>query len=326
MFSRKVAQACLLNWRQAPTANYISGFSGVSVISKSCQKILLPEIAISSATFLPIRYKTSKKDMMQKSTKNSKKEQNLESVVILVDKKKKYVCETCKKHFPSPSALQTHIDCVHLKIKKFKCPECEKPFGTQNNLNTHIKIVHEGRKDHICKDCGEAFGQKSGLDRHIKNVHEGQKDNLDSHIATNNENLNKPLQCETDTPVAIVHEKDKIFKCHYKDCDKFYKSKYGLTNHINSYHLKLKPHKCAHCGNTYAYKNNLINHIKSKHSKPKEEICNQCCFAFISTSELGSHIRCFHKDEKKYSCHFCKLSSCEKCLLAKSVSIFEWIP
>ena len=82
--------------------------------------------------------------------------------------KRKHECPECKKSFQTPSKLQTHIDCVHLKLKKFKCPECEKHFGQKNNLKAHIKTVHEGRKDFVCNKCGKAFSLKYDLNNHIK--------------------------------------------------------------------------------------------------------------------------------------------------------------
>lgn len=59
-------------------------------------------------------------------------------------KNKMHQCEICKKWFPRPSGLATHMN-SHSGAKPFKCPvsDCDKSFTVRSNAKRHLKI-HRG--------------------------------------------------------------------------------------------------------------------------------------------------------------------------------------
>ena len=107
-----------------------------------------------------------------KITEIEEKSENAENLV-LVTKKKKFPCdfENCTKSFDKRSALQKHIDSVHLGLKPYKCDICDKAFGRKGTLKTHVKTVHNNEKPFKCDKCGECFGLKQTLERHLASKH-----------------------------------------------------------------------------------------------------------------------------------------------------------
>ncbi|KAI0251075.1 hypothetical protein BJV78DRAFT_1097793, partial [Lactifluus subvellereus] len=55
-------------------------------------------------------------------------------------KPKMHQCQTCKKWFPRPSGLATHMN-VHSGAKPFTCPvqSCNKKFAVRSNAKRHLR-------------------------------------------------------------------------------------------------------------------------------------------------------------------------------------------
>ena len=60
--------------------------------------------------------------------------------------KHKYHCEHCKKSFPHPSNLRTHVDIVHLGIKNHVCDTCGKAYVTERELIYHMDTTSKCNK------------------------------------------------------------------------------------------------------------------------------------------------------------------------------------
>jgi len=106
-------------------------------------------------------------------------------------------------------------------------PECAgKFFPGLSHLNRHIKAVHTKIK-FVCPrpGCGREFPYKENVIRHIQRVH----DSIRPH------------------------------KCPH--CEKTFKSKYNLADHIRT-HTGEKPFECEYCGNTFAQNGSLVGHRK----------------------------------------------------------------
>ncbi|KAF2744226.1 hypothetical protein M011DRAFT_461024 [Sporormia fimetaria CBS 119925] len=59
-----------------------------------------------------------------------------------------------------------------------------------------------------------------------------------------------------------THDPDRVkaFQCTYTGCNKPFGRKTDLDRHINSVHLKAKPHRCGRCKATFARKDTLRRH------------------------------------------------------------------
>lgn len=114
-----------------------------------------------------------------------------------------FKCNVCERYFPCRSALEGHMNRVHLKLdfRTHMCSVCGKTFTSKRYLTfhelshtgtktlkctydgcdrffafpesraDHIKHVHKGEKRFICKICNEGFGGIIGFKKHKLNVH-----------------------------------------------------------------------------------------------------------------------------------------------------------
>ena len=73
----------------------------------------------------------------------------------------------------SKSAIQLHVDSVHLKIKKHFCHLCEYKSCDSNSLNIHLRGVHNYGGKYQCSfpECKTKCVTKAALQNHVNNKH-----------------------------------------------------------------------------------------------------------------------------------------------------------
>jgi len=79
----------------------------------------------------------------------------------------------------------------------------------------------------------------------------------------------KELSCKLTLArhMKIHREDDGIWEpC--MECDKQYRTKRALNDHIAIVHRGQKNYACNECGKAFGRQNNLIDHVKRKHSTP----------------------------------------------------------
>jgi len=81
--------------------------------------------------------------------------------------------EGCDIKRLSKSAIQLHVDSVHLKIKKHFCHLCEYKSCDSNSLNIHLRGVHNFGGKYECSfpDCKTKCVTKAALQNHVNNKH-----------------------------------------------------------------------------------------------------------------------------------------------------------
>ena len=57
--------------------------------------------------------------------------------------------------------LKVHIASVHERKKSYVCESCKTSFSTKDHLKRHIASVHERKKPHRCESCKTNFSQKT---------------------------------------------------------------------------------------------------------------------------------------------------------------------
>ncbi|CAH8487414.1 unnamed protein product [Schistosoma turkestanicum] len=82
---------------------------------------------------------------------------------------KSFICNQCRKPFPSLSLLCEHTFAVH---KAFRCTICGAQFTQRSNLQRH-SLRHVGFKPFVCKICDKSYYRKDHLVRHIELTHPG---------------------------------------------------------------------------------------------------------------------------------------------------------
>ena len=143
---------------------------------------------------------------------------------------KKFQCEICGKKFRWRGYLIQHFQ-THTDEKPFKCQFCERRFRRVRDRILH-EFVHSDIKKYNCDQCSASFKYSQSLKAH-----------------------------------KISHEKPK-FWCNA--CDKYYKNKNTLRNHIALVHSDIRKHKCDQCEASFKYSQSLKAH-KISHSKEKPE-------------------------------------------------------
>lgn len=99
---------------------------------------------------------------------------------------------------------------------------------------------------------------------------------------------------------------EDYLKCNY--CEKSFKEKRHLKNHIELVHEKSKRTQCNQCGFYSTCSGSLNKHIKAVHLKIKNYKCNECDQSFCTNQQLKRHERS-HRGEKPFKC---LNSSCNK--------------
>ncbi|KAL0803305.1 hypothetical protein ABMA28_017215 [Loxostege sticticalis] len=108
----------------------------------------------------------------------------------ICDDDKRFTCDECGSKFLTKTALQEHIDFVHLKNIKHECAKCPKVFKNGSALRRHENFVHKKLRpprNKICDHCGRGFTTLSILQSHIR-THTGER----------------PLQCPN-CPASFAH-------------------------------------------------------------------------------------------------------------------------
>ena len=112
--------------------------------------------------------------------------------------------------------------------KREQCSECDRAFRSGHDLQNHRRQFHNEEKLK-CETCEAEFGYLNSLRRHKLNC---------GNIGRNH----KCVQCE-----------------------KKYKSKETLQNHIFAKHAESK-HICQFCGKQFHLKCSLTRHVKNVHN------------------------------------------------------------
>lgn len=120
--------------------------------------------------------------------------------------KKAFKCSVCKKVTATKGNMVSHIRSIHEKTK-FSCPICSKLFRHDQYLITHVDTVHNKIKRFSCDLCFYTTFWKHAITSHLMHTH-----------------IN-----------PTINSKPYYFKCEFRSCLKFFKTKYSLERHQRSH-------------------------------------------------------------------------------------------
>lgn len=166
-----------------------------------------------------------------------------------------YACNLCKKMFSLETALQTHIENVHMKNElQLFCSECGEVKSSEKELASHMtqhkaaKTKSEKRFD--CGICGKTCPSRAMMIMHER-----------------------------------VHTDERPFECQL--CTAKFKTKTHLRTHQLT-HTREKKFGCSVCMKFFALKGNLVVHLRT-HTGERPYVCNLCGDAFIDSKYLKKH-------------------------------------
>ncbi|XP_063825316.1 myoneurin-like [Ostrinia nubilalis] len=141
-----------------------------------------------------------------------------------------YVCETCGMELKTQTRLRRHW-LTHSAELAFSCTRCPFRSRTKFELNQHLRHGHTAARPKTCPYCPAAFRSASNLASHKK-----------MHF-----------------PPAF----------HCRVCQRGFKFKQALQNHVATQHSNAKPFSCATCGETFSIRKMMRRHELKVHNRPK---------------------------------------------------------
>jgi len=127
--------------------------------------------------------------------------------------------------FTTIAELQEHDREYHAPV----CEICGKGFKDRQGLKAHLQTVHTDpadQKQYLCPHCNKTFNKKSNCKAHIEQVHE----KLDKFV------------CSSDAMHGSKHQ-DLMAWSGENACEKRFRTKSSLEQHIRTHHLGLKNRK-----------------------------------------------------------------------------------
>lgn len=166
-----------------------------------------------------------------------------------------------------------------IKRGLFVCQLCGTERKTARSIQQHLSWHNthpdeDFHRSHKCSDCGKICADHSLLRAHKRLVHS-----------------------------------PRTFTCPQDRCDKSFKSKEGLKQHI-LVHSGVKNFQCSECGYRVRTKHHLKLHTLKRHTDMKKTIpCEVCGKLFRHISNLKCHFYT-HKarEERQHRCEVCSLT------------------
>jgi len=185
----------------------------------------------------------------------------------------KYLCTyKCGEAFPKNDDLKEHINKVHLP---YPCSYCSIRKKTSKSLNSHIFIHHP-----------ETRYKYDEQEDNFKCCYPNCKKHTDNLISIKNH-------------YSRTHN-ENTYPCN--KCDRIFKQKYRLTEHIED-HLP-KTIQCKNCPSMFRHEREYSYHLKRIHSdKIHKCTVDGCNLSYSTIGEFNSHIK-WHNKDKIYECRF----------------------
>ena len=221
--------------------------------------------------------------------KTFKKKSKLERHVLAHSDIRSFTCSVCSTSFKRKDHLKRHMSSHEVNRKKFHCPyiDCTSiGFVDNYHLRRHMDQIHN--LPIMCNICSFRFDKKWLLTKHKHLIHNEpapyQCDKCNSpyytlvryqaHLAKNCIENNNSIQLphKRSKPEgndgSKHNERKNVYKCPYKECNKFLTTPYNLKVHIQKHHERNITEKCnvEGCDACYLYKKSLKEHLEKVHN------------------------------------------------------------
>lgn len=199
-------------------------------------------------------------------------------------KKNPLYCSLCNRKF---RYLKTRLDHqnIHDGQQPHMCPVCFKTFYTLSSLKSHSR-VHKGKEQEICSACGKSFSNKSSLTIHIREKHLPDTDPRSVFVCKI-----CGSQFRTASKMHLHFIKHKIdttttYTCDY--CQKDYKTRRLISQHMYHVHSGQKAYKCSFCSKIFRHKVQRVDH-ENVHTGQRPYQCQYCPKSFLNRRSVRRH-------------------------------------
>eukprot|EP00058_Branchiostoma_floridae_P025426 XP_002610916.1 hypothetical protein BRAFLDRAFT_91513 [Branchiostoma floridae] len=172
------------------------------------------------------------------------------------------------------------------------------PSFVSQSQNTSQPESHGG---YVCGQCRRHFLSHHALVTHVKEDHFSAPRPPSYHLEEATNEREPDGQFETPTAPAIQQppmtgasgpsEDTEQYPCSH--CDRMFKAKSSLMNHLKSQHEKIA---CAICGMELSNKFSHDRHFKLKHCDQRDFACFQCGKTFKLRDHYRRHMQKSHQD------------------------------
>ncbi|RXG67190.1 Zinc finger protein 26 [Armadillidium vulgare] len=199
-----------------------------------------------------------------------------------------YECIICLEPYTSRAEMITHISNTHPEetktIFRFACDQCDKIVKTKQELMQHW-VTHSGEKKYFCSLCDFKAKLNTDFEFHMRQHTEDKKDV---------ELLNKKTPAE-------------MYECVI--CLKRYTSRTDMMNHLSNIHPEetktIFKFTCNECDKMFKRKKELLQHMIT-HNGERKYCCPYCDYKSKRNPDLRVHMR-KHTEDISYVCEVCGL-------------------
>jgi len=210
-----------------------------------------------------------------------------------------YKCQKCNEGFISRKQRGIHMASCP---EPFKCFFCDETFSDEGEFQAHEQLYKDGERFkcriNTCSS-SSTFRDKFQLVRHLKACHSQSVKSFKCYFCENIFSTRSEFQAHRD-----LYKVGNEYKCSYEDCEKVYKAKIALRDHMRRHRGDFR-YECEPCGKLFATPEFLNAHNRTHGRTERLFVCDICSKDYKDQGSLNAHLKASHFEKDKYPCEVC---------------------